>query len=107
MTRPPHSAPIAYPNRVLPVLLLALALVFAQLLLGAHQTEHLAAGETGHDCPLCLTGNGLDQAPAAEAAPAPPEAPVARTPIPRSGPSATAARSAYRVRAPPVEASTA
>ncbi|MCU0834330.1 MAG: hypothetical protein MUC77_07830 [Chromatiaceae bacterium] len=44
------------------VLLLVALLVLVQVVVAAHQVEHLAVPESEHDCPLCLTGQSLDQA---------------------------------------------
>jgi hypothetical protein len=91
----------------LPALLLALVLAAGQLLLAAHEVEHLAAGGTAHDCPLCLTGKGLDQALGADPVFALPAHPLACQPAPRASPWVASSPRAYRERAPPAVASTA
>lgn len=93
--------------RSLPVLLLALALVLGQVLLAAHQVEHLSAGEPELDCPLCLIGTGLDHAVTA-AAPMQVLAPILQplcAPV-RVG-AALLPIPPYQVRAPPDVPSTA
>lgn len=102
-----QSPPGRCPTRRLPVMLLAVVLALGQLLLAAHQVEHLAAGESGRDCPLCLSGNGLDHAVVAAVSPA--LAAPAFHPVPHAVavPGPTAPVRAYPARGPPAPPSAA
>jgi len=62
MDRPPTAGRRVGRRRAVAALLLAGVLLLVQVVLAAHQVEHLTGPESGHDCPLCLTGQGLDQA---------------------------------------------
>jgi hypothetical protein len=82
-------------------LLLAALLVLMQVVLAAHQVEHSVEPGSEHDCPLCLTGHGLDQggSPAAVSMVLPARGHPQPVPgLPSAHPRWTAP---YQVRAPP------
>lgn len=82
-------------------LLLAILLLLVQVVLAAHQIEHLTEPGSEQDCPLCLAGQSLDQAgPPSECLPAlSAPGPIALLSFLPAAPSRL--DTPYQVRAPP------
>lgn len=88
------------PHRMVALLLAAL-LVLMQVVLAAHQVEHSVEPGSEHDCPLCLTGHGLDQGGSPAADPMVLPARGQHQPVPDFPSAHPRPTAPYQVRAPP------